>query len=90
MTGAGNLSLPLLQGEPFYLREAFAQIAHRMYSPPALFGKRKKMLAFIANVKDVRGRTKLSVIFFSYGTQENDIANIMWEQYRNRVDSEWL
>ena len=43
------------------------------------FGKRKKMLAFIANVKDVRGRTKLSVIFFSYGTQENDIANVKWE-----------
>ena len=29
------------------------------------FGKRKKTLAFIANVKNLRGRTKLSVIFFA-------------------------
>ena len=54
------------------------------------FGKRKKMLAFITNVKDLRGRTKLSVIFFSYGTQENDIAMSGWEQYSNRVASEHL
>jgi len=52
------------------------------------FGKRKKALAFFANVKDLRGSTNPSVIFFSSGTQENDIANIGWEQYRTRVDSE--
>ena len=52
------------------------------------FGKRKKALAFITNVKDVRGRTKLSVIFFTYGTQENDIAMLGREQYRTRVASE--
>jgi len=52
------------------------------------FGKRKKTLAFVANVKDLRGNTNPSVIFFSSGTQENDIANIMWEQYRTRVASE--
>ena len=54
------------------------------------FGKRKKALAFFANVKDVRGRTKVSVIFFPSGTQENDIANIVWEHYHTRVDSEHL
>ena len=53
-------------------------------------GKRKKALAFIANVKNLRGSTNPSVIFFPYGTQENDIANIMWEQYRTRVDSEHI
>ena len=54
------------------------------------FGKRKKALAFFANVRDLRGNTNPSVIFFPYGTQENDIANVKWEQYRNRVDSEYL
>jgi len=29
------------------------------------FGKRKKMLAFIANVRDPRGNTNPSVIFFT-------------------------
>jgi len=65
-------------------------MAHAQKRRLRFFGKRKKMLAFIANVKDVRGRTELSVIFFPYGTQENDIANVKWEQYRTRVDSEQL
>ena len=54
------------------------------------FGKRKKMLAFITNVKNLRGKTELSVIFFPPGTQENDIANIMWEQYHTRVGSSFF
>ena len=43
------------------------------------FGKRKKMLAFFANVKNLRGKTELSVIFFTRCSQENDIANVKWE-----------
>jgi len=64
---------------------AYAQKRHLRF-----FGKRKKMLAFFANVKNLRGNTNPSVIFFPYVTQENDIANIMWEQYHTRVDSEYI
>ena len=64
---------------------------HSLKTPPALFvGKRKKMLAFGTNVKDVRGSINPSVVFFSVSAQENDIAKFGWEQYHTRVDSEQL